>query len=502
MKLRSTGPIALAGAALLCVSALIPAVAKGPGTPEAPITLQLLVQDGTGRQSEAAVTDLVTLAAQLTDGAITIVPTFEGGDVLHAVMTGEAQLGMVPSRDADAAGVTSLDVLETPFLIDNDALALAVATSDVAHRAMAGLDAVGVTGLAMWPEDLRHLFAFNPSGVAFRTPHDLAGADILVVAGQPGHDLITTLGGRIYSEDGPSGDLTGDRATDAEAGTLEGMVTGLWGAGLPSDDVTVAGDLALYAKYQMLVANNDALAGLSDRQRKLLDTVVAAAQGQALGRHFTEAELAVSRCQLGGTVESIGSSALGAFRAAAQPLMDQLKADPVTGELIAAVEALKNDTPVAPGAGTCDPGSVAPSPTPAPSAGAFIGDRLPPDGTYRTSSTAEELVARGALSEYAHANAGSWTWTWSAGQWTAKHDGTSEHCSGTYAIEDGVVRFVDGPGPDTGCGMRYDVRWMSDGDGIRLQLIGLGTAVSEGRMASERSVIDQVWVRVGDAPAP
>ena len=332
MRTRSSISIALGGAALLSLTALSPALAqKGPGDPEPPITLRLLVQDGPGRQSEPAALDLARIAAEVSGGAITIAPSFDGGDVASAIIDGDAELGMVPSRDWGAVGVTSLDVLEVPFLIDNDALALAVATSDIADRAMAGLDAVGVTGLAMWPEDLRHLFALDPSGADFSTPDGLADADVLVVAGIPGHDLITTLGGRIYAEYEAAGDLTGDRLTDAPAGTLEGMVTGLWGAGLPTDDVTVAGDLVVYSKYQMLVGNAQALDRLSEQQRAYLDEIVAAAHAAALGRHFTEAELAAQVCERGGQVVSLGATAVGAFKAAAQPLTDALRSGPGHG---------------------------------------------------------------------------------------------------------------------------------------------------------------------------
>ena len=63
MRNRSTIPIALTAAALLSLTALSPALAqKGPGDPEPPITLRLLVQDAPGRQSEPAALDLARLA--------------------------------------------------------------------------------------------------------------------------------------------------------------------------------------------------------------------------------------------------------------------------------------------------------------------------------------------------------------------------------------------------------------------------------------------------------
>jgi TRAP-type C4-dicarboxylate transport system substrate-binding protein len=495
MRNRSPVPIALAGAILLGMLALSPALAqKGPGDPEAPITLRLLIQDGQGRQSEAVANDLVALAAQLSDGLITIAPTFEGGDVASATMAGETDLGMVPSRDWDSVGVTSLDVLEAPFLIDNDALALAVATSDIAGQAMAGLDAVGVKGLAMWPEDLRHLFTLDPSGADLSTPGGLADSDILVVAGQPGHDLITQLGGRIYPEGEASGDLTGDRTADARTGTLEGMVTGLWGAGLPTQDVTVAGDLVVYSKYQMLVANAAVLDGLTRHQRELLDTIVAATREAALGHHFGEAELAAELCAHGATVIALGPAGVEAFRTAAQPLTDQLAADPVTGPLMTDVAALKANTPASPDAGTCEPAGAGSSPG---AEAGLIGDQLPPDGTYRLDLVADELVALGADRAFAGDNAGVWTWMVSGDRWSLQREARGDHCTGSFAVADDLVTVTDDPGGT--CSMGGHFQWRRQGDGLQFWYTDGQGGPMDARTLRIMNAL--VWSLVAEAPA-
>lgn len=620
MRVRSTVPIALGGAALILAGALSPALAKGPGDPESKVTLPLLVQDAPGRQSEDAVNDLVALSSEIGDGIISFATTWDGGDVIDAVRTGAAALGMVPARDADAAGVTSLDVLEAPFLIDNDALAVAVATSDIARDALAGFDAIGVTGLSMWPEDLRHLYAFNPSGRVFRTPDDLKDADVLVVTGQPGRDLITGLGGRIYQENTITSDQTGAREADAMSGMLEGMVTGLKGAGLPIQDATVAGDLVLYSKYQMLLGNNETLAGLTEHQREVLDQIVAEAQQRALKRHYPEPDLAVERCGEGATVITLGPDAVAAFEAAAQPLLDRLAADPVTGDLIARVQALKDATPRSPAADSCTPASVLeasapPEPTGAselPAAGiwrtfrtrddmvakgasdhtlllfadrsveltfdggrwsgfsecggdyhlqngyllmdyelnhaecgtpdvvlqwratgpdtaevtaspssvtddkaifsgtwtrvadapilhGFIGDELPPDGTYRATMGLEELQAAGMARDDAGLNAGVWDWTFHDGAWSASHN--RESCSGSAWVDGGAVHADERV--DHGCGMEYIFRWRPVENGI--EVLGLGVTgfdqLTEQQATELRAFVRRVWSRVGEGPS-
>ncbi len=644
MRTRSTIPVALAGAALLLASALPATLAKGPGDPEAPITLRLFVQDAQGRQSEPAAMDLQRLAAEIAGDAIRIEPTFgQGADVLGPVGAGEAELGMVPSRDAGDHGVTSLDVLEAPFLIDNDALALAVATSDIADRAMSGLEGIGVTGLSMWPEDLRHLFAMDASGRTFRVPGDVVDADVFAVAGPVGRELIPTLGGRLYWETGEaSGDLVGAKDADAQSGALEGMITGLWGAGLPLTPTTVAGDLVVFSKYQMLVANSELLAGLSERQRELLDAIVDAAHQAALERHFTERELALALCEAGHTVIEAGTEARAAWRAAAQPLTERLAADPVTGELMRDIEDLAAETAPSPGAGTCAPKSISaveplvsdlrdtsgglppngsyradvtrddliakgvdpawaddnngvytwtfrdgtvtletgsfggepctgsatseggqhvyldtppggpcgldfsmvwrpvqeglrfvlvapgwagtvreftdlqahledrdwirldgpmPSPvinaSPAASPSAFIGDRLPPDGSYRAEMTLEGLLERGADRQFAGANVGIWTWSFTDGTWSAEHG--RERCNGTLWIEDGAVHADERY--DGGCGMEYIFRWRAADGGIEVQLVGVtGLELTDIQRANERAFLERTWALVADSP--
>jgi hypothetical protein len=362
----------------------------------------------------------------------------------------------------------------------------------------------------MWPEDLRHLFAFDASGKAFTTPADLKGADVLVVAGKPGHDLITTLGGHTYEEGTAIGNLTGDRGTDAQAGTLEGMVTGLWGAGLPSYDATVAGDLVLYSKYQMLIANRDMLEGLTDGQRALLDEAVAAMREAAIERHFSEADLAEQLCAAGGTVIEAGPDALAAFRSAAQPLTDALAADPLTAGLLADIAALDESTAEAPGAGTCggtEAAIDAQATTPAdpisyaPSAEGFLSS-APPHDTYEISVTAQALQGAGASASFANLNAGTWTWSMSGGWWEAWHDPGVEHCWGTYMAEGDVVRFLDGSETTT-CALGYDLRWQPVDGGITLEILGTNwTEATAQVLADERALAQRPWARIGDARKP
>ena len=196
------------------------------------------------------------------------------------------------------------------------------------------------------------------------------------------------------------------------------MVTGLWGAGLSDqiDGSVVAGDVVLYPKFQMLVANSESLARLSDEQRDMLDEIVAEVHGRALNRHFSEAELAAGICKRGGTVVEAGTEAVAALKAAARPLSETMAADPIIGDVMERVSDLAGQTPDDGGAGTCEPlGAAATTDRGpvaiAPDLAGHSGSELLPDGTYRVEVHAEDLEAAGADPYYAAINEGVWTLT-------------------------------------------------------------------------------------------
>jgi TRAP-type C4-dicarboxylate transport system substrate-binding protein len=451
MKARWHPLLAIAGALALATLGTPMVFAQPGGGEESAVTLSLAVWDQPGRQAEQAALDLVALAPDLSGGIITVAePNWGMSDAADLVQSGQVDLAILATREWSPFGVKSLDALEAPFLITENALAQAVATSTVADAAMAGLTDLGVTGLVMWPEDLRHLFAFEPFGRAFTTSEDFAGSTILAIAGRPGRELITNLGGLLYEEI-ETDTQTGDRVLDSLSGVLDGMVTGLWGAGLATDQIDgalVAGDVVLYPKFQVLAANTETLAQLTDTQRAALDDIVVEVHRRALNRHFSEAELAAGICERGGTVVEAGHAAIAELRAAARPLTEAMASDLVMGDVMTRIRALADQTPHGDGAGTCAPISRAatesatlePSVSEEELAG-FTGSELLPDGIYRAHLVAAELEAAGADRNYAAINDGMWTLAIEGDGWEAMHDRNSEECSGTQEIVDGNIRL-------------------------------------------------------------
>ena len=332
----------------------------GPGSPSAeppsagaatadPLTLHFAVADERDRPSQDAVDDFVEQVASLSDGSIIIEPAFDaGGDAPGLVMRGDADLALVASREWDLVGVTSLQALQAPFLITDDALAEAVAQSSIASQAMGGLAEVGVMGLAMWPEDLRHPFSFLRDKPLL-SPTDFEGKTILVQASAITLALVEALGATPYSGTGD------ERQAAVDEGRLHGAESGLLqGASLPGKP-TATGNVTFYPKFQVLVANGSALDGLSDAQREILRAAARETQRVAIETHPKEVDAAAAWCAAGGTVVRASDDQVAAFEAVAEPIFEMIANEARGAELIAGIRATKASTEAAVGAAPCTP---------------------------------------------------------------------------------------------------------------------------------------------------
>ena len=492
MRYRRSLPLVLAGLLAAGATATTPAVAqdKDPGGVPTPVTLRLLMNEDRDRPPGVVADDLARLVTESSAGGLVVVPEL-GDDVALAVRRGDADLGIVPARDWGAQGVTSLDALDAPFLIDNDAIALAVAGSDIAAQAMAGLDSIGVEGLMMWPDDLRHLYAFEPSGRVFGTPEAVSGSNILAI-GKAATDLVEVLGASPWVEGESGGDFTGEKHSDASSGALMGMISGLGGQGVPIGDHTVvAGDLVLYPKYYVLVANRKALGRLSDEQREMLDDAVVAAQQGAFARRASETDLANEACAGGVEIISIGPEAVASFRVAASPLYQTMAADGEMGPVIAGIEDLKVSTSPAPAAGPCEGTASSNSNVPASDLNGYLGTR-PPSGTYRADITEADLLARGATADFAARNSAIVTFAFDEDAYTyTGAEGVT--CPGQMNSDGTAVSLSEDPGYPCGLGGAY--LWRASPEGIMLGLPSL-----EGLLPTEqvdlRAFFEREWVRI------
>jgi len=319
-------------------SAVIPA--------QSGITLHLAVADKGGRPSEPYVLAFIDQVKTLSNGTMTIEPTwsaansddanFERG-VIQLVKEGKYDLGIAGSRAFDLENINSFQALQTPFLIDNNALAEAVATSDIAAQMLDQLSSAGLTGLTLWPEDLRHPFSYN-ADKPLLSPEDFAGLNIRTQASKLSYQLIKGMGGIP---------LLGDNEEGAESGLRQG-------ASLPGSPVAT-GNVTFFAKYQVLFGNRDAWEKLSEEQRAILMQAAMAVQKKAIAEHPSEVDAAKAWCASEGTIVITSDEQVAEFKAAAQPVFEKLEQDSFNAGIITELADLKTKTVPSSGAEACVP---------------------------------------------------------------------------------------------------------------------------------------------------
>ncbi len=315
-----------------------------------PVTLSFAVPEPQGRTLTPYVSEFVDQVKKLSNGTIAVVPAWDpmGGDergLVARVLAGDFDLAVIASRAWDDQNVPSLHVLQAPFLITDDALAEAVATSKVATQLLDNLSSVGAVGLTMWPEDLRHPFSELPDKPLLN-PQDFQG---LVMRGGTADvtiQLLKTLGASevMLGDSGYQG---------AESGFLNGYTL----MGKP----TASGNVTFYPKFDILFGNAPAFARLSVDQQAVLRKAAAAAQAKAIAERPKEAASAAEWCKDGGAIVLASPEQLAALDQAVQPVYQQIEADPANAELIAAIRDLKAHTTPAPGAAACAPVTAAPT---------------------------------------------------------------------------------------------------------------------------------------------
>jgi hypothetical protein len=360
-------------------------------------------------------------------------------------------------------GVTSFQSLQAPFLITNDALAEAVASSDIATRMLNGLTSVGVTGLALWPEDLRHPFSVVP-GEPILSPDDFAGKTVRVVPSEVSHRLIEALGGSPM--------FGGADYQRAESGLRQGFSL----TGTP----VATGNVIFFPKFQVLFANGAAFEKLSEAQRAVLRHAAAETQKKAITEHPSEVEAARAWCADGGSIVMASDEQVAAFDVAAQPVFAEIEQDPQNAEFIAAIREIKAKTEPSPGAQACGT-------TIAQSSGEaeMWSPGLPPNSIWQAELTTDDFVRMGLLQSVAESDwAGVYTLTFQDGTyrmvWQSNHN-FSAKCQANYEAVEDVVRLTYYTDNHECEGIVEDIQWRIDNEGLHLHLVNTNGKLIEAK---------------------
>ena len=159
-------------------TASAPAASVKPSPVGAAVTLHLADAEDQGRSSQPWIDAFIAKVSKDSGGTITVVPEYNAGGgnegvpgeivVAGQVIAGDVELALVPVRGWNDVGVTSLQALEAPLLVDSDALLTAVAADPLVQPLLERMGDQGLVGLSAWPDDLRHLFTWDQNGYAHR----------------------------------------------------------------------------------------------------------------------------------------------------------------------------------------------------------------------------------------------------------------------------------------------------------------------------------------------
>jgi TRAP-type transport system periplasmic protein len=316
--------------------------------------------------------------------------------VVRAVAAGDADLAGVGTPVLDTLGVTSFRALSAPMLIDSYPLQKAVIASEIPGDMLAGLDHAGVGGIAVLADGLRKPIAVERP---LLSPADFDGITFQAYRSTTYADAIHALGASQSEAIGPH------RAAGLTAGEIDGFEASL--DGYRNLDVThlapyVAANVNLWAKPVVLIANPDALGGLSDDQRGWLMQAGADAAERSTDLVDGDADLVADLCAVGARFADASDANLHAFQQAFAPVFVTLEEDPQTKQFIEQIGELKQATDPGPAlslpagcTGPADTGDTGATGSAPPSDASVAAATAALNGTYRWTITKEDALAHG-----------------------------------------------------------------------------------------------------------
>jgi TRAP-type C4-dicarboxylate transport system substrate-binding protein len=431
------------------------ATADKSGGDTTPVTLRLGASDGSDAPYRLALERFAESVETGTDGAIHVEIVFDAAApfdsesemrLANMVAEGDIDLALVAARAWDLIDVSTFRALGIPFLVDSLPLLNAVAQGEVATKMIAGLDAAGITGLAVLPEALRHPIGFDHPLLG---PADFAGAKLFWPTSDVTMQFAEALGVEPV--------FPADRTAALLAGDLHGADSAFIASAccLPAFG-TFTANITVYAKAQTLVANAELFDGLSVERQDVLRQAAADTLAYVVESNQPESELAAAYCEQGGSVALASDADLAGLVELVAPVIAELERDPTTAAFIADIEALKAGLPT--DADVVEPCGL-PVPDTVPGTGTETASASMefPEGVYRATSPIDGVV----------------TMEYRDGVWKRYFaDGTVD-CVSTYEVSNGRIYLTTSSDPIYTCGnppnlLFLDAAFSLEGDQLRL----------------------------------
>jgi TRAP-type C4-dicarboxylate transport system substrate-binding protein len=249
---------------------------------------------------------------------------------IQRVTSGSIEMTIVQARNWDEFGVTSMQALQTPFLITTDAAAAAATGGDVANQLMSGLPTKGVDGLALWPVDLRHPVSF---GEPLLSPDDFKGIQVRIVGSTITKNVIQALGAEPVAEFDDS--VQGAESAYDRAYSLPGPGT-------------FSGNVTFYPRVDVFVINSAILKGLTPAQQTAVRSAAEATRKSVVDGIIADAEQAQTYCSdEDGSVALASETQLAAFIDVLGPIEASIAENALSKNLIATIRTKTMGLPAA-----------------------------------------------------------------------------------------------------------------------------------------------------------
>ncbi|MEP7114180.1 MAG: hypothetical protein ABI862_13020 [Ilumatobacteraceae bacterium] len=455
---------------------------------------------------EGGVTQLfIDAVTELSGGRIVVKPTWQiayhdpawDQAVIAAGMAGTYDLVVARAGAWHDSGVTTLDSLELPGIINSDVQADRVSQSAVADKLLAGLSTINMTGLALYPEGLRHLASSDGRPISAAT---LNGAKVRAPKSHTVFEVLGALGAEPVDLASPAYDdaVLHDEVPFTDTPIVRLITIPVFNAASPP---MLATNFTLYSKFNVLAMTSKAVAALGD-DATIVHSAAAAALKATIEQRPREDDTAQQACSDGLQLGLVAQGETETLMKMVEPVIAAVESGP-DGELVDQVRKAAGAVDTAP-VPRCDPRDVPTSasteavsglPTQRSDVTPEAGDL--PNGTYRVTFTAAQLdVVEPDRSPHKQSDGGTLEFYLKDGTYTLRgfDDGKPQSLSppGVYHVDGDNVIFVlpsDSGVPGTN-GINLH-RWTFEND--ILTLTQIDGKPRDGWFAFP-------WIRVGDAP--
>jgi len=277
---------------------------------------------------------------ELSEGSITLDVTEnwagsgDGPDEIaltEAVAAGDVDIAWVTVRSLRAIGITGIDALEAPMMIQTHDQQRAVALGVPAELLMRKLRNSPVQALAMLPGPVLYPIT---SGTPLLSAADWAGATFQVGAAGGAEALTAeTLGATASEGDGGAADVVNGSVQAAAAAPGD-----LPAAGVAKDGPVMSASMALWPRMSMIIINRDVLDRLTSRQNGFLQGSVVRAQDSAMAAGpDLEAQVAAA-CEAGALFGISTQAEIDEMRELVSSVYSKLSEDKADAKLLTAIE--------------------------------------------------------------------------------------------------------------------------------------------------------------------